>query len=150
VTNGHLDVIERSAQIFERIIVGVSASPKKGGGPLFDLQQRVGFVEEATRRFDNVSVLPFDMLLVDFAVKVGAQIIVKGLRAVTDFESEFQQASLNYHLNPALETVFIMATPYNMYLSSSMVKEIAVLGGSVRDWVMPSVEQALHEAFRPL
>jgi pantetheine-phosphate adenylyltransferase len=143
VTKGHLDVIVRSAQIFDHIVVGVAASPLKGAGPLFSLDERVGFVRESVAHLSNVEVRPFSTLLVDFAVEVGAQAIVKGLRVVTDFESEFQQSALNYRLNPELETVFIMATPENMYLSSSMVKEIAALGGSVRAWVTAPVEQAL-------
>jgi pantetheine-phosphate adenylyltransferase len=143
ITYGHLDVIVRSAQLFDRIVVGVAASPKKGGGPLFTLEERVRFIEEATAHLPNVGVQPFSKLLVDFAIEVGAQAIVKGLRAVTDFESEFQQASINYRLNPKLETMFIMATPENMYLSSSMVKEIASLSGDISGWVTPTVAQAL-------
>ena len=148
ITLGHLDVIERSTQIFDEIIVAVSASPKKNGqGPLFTLEERVAFIEHATGHLTRIRVEPFEKLLVEFATEMGAQIIVKGLRAVTDFESEFQQASINYQLNPALETVFIMSTPENMYLSSSKVKEIASLNGSVSAWVTPEVEAALKERY---
>jgi pantetheine-phosphate adenylyltransferase len=147
VTLGHLDVIERSSQIFERIIVGVAASQTKGSGPLFSLDERVRFIDDAVGHLSNVSVRPFDKLLVEFAAQIGAQAIVKGLRAVTDFESEFQQASINYQLNPSLETVFIMASPSNMYLSSSMIKEIASLGGDVSAWVTPQVQDALAARF---
>jgi pantetheine-phosphate adenylyltransferase len=155
ITLGHLDVIERASQIFDRIIVAVSNSPHKhGAGTLFTLEERVHFVEDAISArngiaggvddgLSNVEVRPFSNLLVDFAIEVGARVIVKGLRAVTDFESEFQQASLNYHLNPELETAFIMATPQNMYLSSSVVKEIAELGGDVDDLVTPLVAREL-------
>ena len=145
ITLGHLDVIERSAQIFSQIVVGVAASATKGGGPLFTLAERTDFATAAVAHLPNVQVVTFDGLLVDFASSIKASAIVKGLRAVTDFESEFQQASLNYHLNPELETVFIMATPQNMYLSSSMVKEIATLGGDISDWVTPQVQAALRK-----
>jgi pantetheine-phosphate adenylyltransferase len=148
ITFGHLDVIVRSSQIFDKIIVGVASSQQKGGGPLFTSAERVELVEDAVKELENVSVCCFDNLLVDFASKIGASAIVKGLRVVTDFESEFQQAALNYHLNPKLETVFIMATPENMYLSSSMVKQIASLNGSIHDWVTPKVEQALLDRLR--
>jgi pantetheine-phosphate adenylyltransferase len=147
ITLGHRDVIERTAQIFDAVVVGVAASPKKGGGPLFSLEERVGFVRDALSDLKNVSVVPFSTLLVDFAVEIGARTIVKGLRAVTDFESEFQQASLNYRLNPELETMFIMATPEHMYLSSSVVKEVASMQGDVCAWVTPTVLKALHSRF---
>jgi pantetheine-phosphate adenylyltransferase len=145
VTLGHRDVIERTSQIFDAIIVGVAMSPKKGPGPLFSVEQRVSFVQDAVADLPNVTVESFSTLLVDFAVEVGAQAIVKGLRAITDFESEFQQASLNYRLNPQLETVFIMATPEFMYLSSSAVKEIASMDCNVTSWVTPLVERALKK-----
>jgi len=148
VTYGHIDIIERSTHIFERIVVGVSASPwKNGRGPLFTLEERVGFLRQATKHLENVTVESFNKLLVEFAVEVGARAIVKGLRVVTDFESEFQQSSINYQLNPDLETVFIMSNPGNMYLSSSMVKEIASLQGNVSAWVPPEVELALQQRF---
>jgi pantetheine-phosphate adenylyltransferase len=149
ITLGHLDVIERSAQIFSRIYVGVSDSAKKGGGPLFTLAERLGFVSAAIAHIPNAQAVTIDGLLVDFASRIKADAIVKGLRAVTDFESEFQQASLNYHLNPDLETLFIMATPQNMYLSSSMVKEIASLGGNISDWVTAEVQAALRDRLAP-
>jgi pantetheine-phosphate adenylyltransferase len=147
VTLGHRDVIVRAAQIFDSIIVGVAASPKKGAGPLFSLEDRVAFVEDAIADIPNVRAVPFSSLLVDFAVEVGAHVIVKGLRVVTDFESEFQQASLNYRLNPELETMFIMAAPEHMYLSSSAVKEVASMHGNVHSWVTPLVEKALIANF---
>jgi pantetheine-phosphate adenylyltransferase len=147
LTLGHRDVIVRSSQIFEKIIVGVADSQKKGAGPLFTLEERVAFVKDAVSDLPNIEVQPFTTLLVDFAVEVGAQAIVKGLRAVTDFEYEFQQTSLNYRLNPKLETMFIMSTPENMYLSSSIVKEIARMGGKFDFWVTPMVEAALKQRF---
>jgi pantetheine-phosphate adenylyltransferase len=147
ITLGHRDVIERTAQLFDQVIVGVAASLKKGGGPLFSIEERVAFAEDALSDLKNVSVKPFSNLLVDFAVEVGARTIVKGLRAVTDFELEFQQASLNYRLNPDLETVFIMSNPEHMYLSSSIVREIAELHGTINPWVTPTVLKALNERF---
>ncbi|MCL2339985.1 MAG: pantetheine-phosphate adenylyltransferase [Actinomycetia bacterium] len=147
VTLGHIDIISRTAQIFDRVVVGVAASPKKGSGPLFSLEQRVAFLEEAIAHLGNVTVQPFRDLLVDFAVDQGAKTLVKGLRAVTDFDSEFQQASINYHLNPDLETLFFMSKPEHMFLSSSMVKEIASLGGNIESWVTPTVARALRAVY---
>ena len=144
VTSGHLDIIERAAALFDETLVGVAKSPEKGGGPLFSVEQRVAFIEEATRHLPNVSVRPFDTLLVDFAKREGATVIIKGLRAVTDFEREFQMAALNWRLDSKIETMFIMAIPEYMYLSSSAVKEIARHGGSVRGLVPDNVAVALE------
>ena len=143
ITLGHVDVIERASRIFTEVVVAVAASPQKGSGPLFCLEERVGFAEEAVAHLPNATVRSFDSLLVSFARDTGVDTIVKGLRAVTDFESEFQQASINYQLNPDLETMFIMANPRHMYLSSSMVKEIAAMGGDVSHWVTAIVQQEL-------
>jgi len=148
VTLGHINIISRSAQIFDKVVVAVAASHKKGSGPLFNLDERVSFLENAIAHLPNVVVKPFSELLVDFAVNEGASIIVKGLRAVTDFDSEFQQASINYRLNPDLETILIMSNPEHMFLSSSMVKEIASLGGKVNNWVTPTVAQALQQKYQ--
>jgi pantetheine-phosphate adenylyltransferase len=147
VTLGHRDVIVRTSQIFDSVIVGVAASPKKGAGPLFTLEERVSFIRDAVSDLPNVMIRPFTSLLMDFAVEVGAQSVVKGLRAMTDFEAEFQQASLNYQLNPQIETMFIMATPEHMYLSSSAIKEIASFNGTVDHWVTPLVGKALATRF---
>jgi pantetheine-phosphate adenylyltransferase len=147
VTLGHRDIIMRAAQIFDCVVVGVAASQKKGTGPLFSLEERVAFVADAVADLPNVTIRSFSTLLVDFAVEIGAQAIVKGLRAMTDFEFEFQQASLNYRLSPEFETMFIMANPEHMFLSSSAVKEIASMGGNVRAWVTPLVQQALITRF---
>lgn len=145
ITSGHLDIIERAAGLFDELVVGVALSPQKNGGPLFSVVERVGLIEQATSRLGNVSVRPFDTLLVDFAEEVGASVIVKGLRAVTDFEREFQMAALNWRLDSAIETMFIMAVPEYMYLSSSAVKEIARHGGSVRGLVPDEVCDALEQ-----
>jgi pantetheine-phosphate adenylyltransferase len=146
VTSGHLDIIERAASLFDQVLVGVALNPEKGGGPLFSAAQRVDFIREATSHLPNVSVKAFDTLLVDFAEKEGATVIIKGLRAVTDFEREFQMAALNWRLDSQIETLFIMAIPEYMYLSSSAVKEIARHGGSVRGLVPDNVADALERA----
>ena len=147
VTVGHINVIRRSALIFDRVVVSVAESPKKGAGPLFDLEERCAFIRDAVSDLSNVDVEPFTGLLVDFAKEQGASVVVKGLRAVTDFDSEFQQASINHGLDPDMETILIMSDPEHMFLSSSMVKEIASHGGKVDSWVTPLVKKALQERF---
>ncbi len=145
VTSGHLDIIERAASLFDELVVAVALSPDKGGGPLFTIEERCAFIEQAAAHLPNVSVRPFDTLLVEFASEVGASVIIKGLRAVTDFEREFQMAQLNYRLSTDIETMFIMAIPEFMYLSSSAVKEIARHGGSTKGLVPAHVHDALVE-----
>lgn len=144
VTSGHLDIIERAAALFDELVVGVALSPDKGGGPLFSVEERKRMLEASVARFGNVSVVPFDTLLVEFAHEVGASVIIKGLRAMTDFEREFQMSALNWRLDSQIETMFIMAIPEYMYLSSSAVKEIARHGGSVRGLVPDTVAEALE------
>lgn len=150
VTSGHLDIIERAATLFDELVVGVASSKTKNGGPLFPVEDRVSFIEEATAHLPNVSVRAFDTLLIDFAHEVGALVAVKGLRAMTDFEREFQMAALNWRLDSKVETMFIMAIPEYMFLSSSAVKEIARHGGSVRglvpDVVCDALERKLSQA----
>jgi len=143
VTNGHLDVIERAAAIFDEVVVGVALSAEKGGGPLFEIEERVAFIEAAVERLGNVRVQPFDSLLVEFAQEMDAKVIMKGLRAVTDFEHEFQMAQLNYRLNSNIETMFLMSIPEYAYLSSSAVKEIVGHGGTVKGLVPDAVCEAL-------
>ena len=143
LTSGHLDIIERASAIVDELVVGVAESPDKGGGPLFTSSERVEFISQATAHLANVSVRAFDNLLVNFAHEVSATVIIKGLRAVTDFEREFQMAQLNYRLDSKVETMFIMAIPEYMYLSSSAVKEIAGHGGSVKGLVPDVVHEAL-------
>lgn len=145
ITLGHTDVIARSANIFDEIIVAVGRSEKKN--TLFSLEERVALVEEAIAGIPNVRVEPLDGLLVDFACSQGAHAVVKGLRAVTDFEYEFQMAALNYKLHPEMETFFIMSPPDYMYLSSSMVREIASMGGDVSAFVPPCAERELKKRF---
>lgn len=149
VTNGHLDIVERAADIFDEVVVCVALSPEKGGGPLFPVERRCEFIEAATSHLPNVSVRAFDTLLVDLAAELDAKVVIKGLRAVTDFEREFQMAQLNYRLDRNIETMFIMSIPEYAYLSSSAVKEIARHGGSVRGLVPDLVVDALAERFEP-
>ena len=139
ITVGHLDVITRASQLVDEVIVAVAESVKKK--PLFTLEERVALAEESTRDLDNVRVVPFDGLIVDFAHEVGATAVVKGLRAITDFEYEFQMALANRKLNADLDTVFLMTSSEYMYLSSSVVKDIAVHGGSVAGFVPDEIVQ---------
>jgi len=144
ITEGHLDIIRRAAQIFDEIVVAVAASPGKGPkGPLFSLEERVALAQESLSDIPNVTVQPFDELLVGFANRVKAHVVVKGLRAVTDFEYEFQMTAMNYQLQQEIETFFIMSPPQYMYLSSSIVREIASLGGPFKKFVSPCVYEAL-------
>ena len=145
ITSGHLDVITRASQLMDEVIVAVAASERKN--PLFSLEKRVQMVRQATAHLPNVTVQPFSGLLVDVAREVGAECVVKGLRAITDFEYEFQMTALNYQLDEELETVFIMSPPQYMYLSSSIVREIASLKGDVSGFVPPCVKEALEEKF---
>lgn len=145
ITYGHLDVITRAAQLMDEIIVAVAESPKKN--PLFTLEERTELACLATAHLDNVRVVPFSGLLVDFAREMDAQVIIKGLRAITDFEYEFQMSALNYQLSNQLETVFIMSPPQFMYLSSSIVREVSSLDGDVSAFVPPVVVDALKKKF---
>ena len=145
ITNGHLDIITRASQLMDEIVIAIAASP--GKRPLFSLDERVRLVREATAHLPNVRAEPFDDLLVDFARRVGAQVVVKGLRAITDFEYEFQMTAINYQLSSELETVFIMSPPQYMYLSSSVVREVASLYGNVDAFVPSCVKAALARKF---
>lgn len=148
ITSGHLDVIARASQLVDEVVVAVADSQKKG--PLFTLEERVELVRQATAHLLNVRVEPFKGLLVDFAKELDATVVVKGLRAITDFEYEFQMTALNYQLDKELETLFIMSTPQHMYLSSSIVREIASLGGDVSQFVPPCVNEALVKRYAEL
>lgn len=141
ITRGHTDVIARSIRLVDRIIVAVALNP--GKTPLFQLADRVELAKIATQDIEGVEVEPFDGLLVDYVKNRGAQAIIRGLRAVSDFEHEFQMALLNRKLNPNLETVFLMASEEYSYLTSSMVKEVASLGGPLHDFLHPQVAERL-------
>ena len=143
LTNGHVDIIHRGARLFDRIVVAVLINMEKA--PLFTVQERVDIAREAFRAHANVEVDTFDGLLVDYARKRGAGVIVKGLRAVSDFEFEMQMALMNRRLNPEVETVFMMPTQPYTYVSSRLVKEVVALGGSVHGLVPESVEKRLRD-----
>jgi len=145
VTFGHLDIIERSAQIFDQVVVAVLRNREKR--PLFTTEERVALLHETTRHFSNVIVDAFDGLLVDYVSRLGARVIVKGLRAVSDFEYEMQMALINKNLREDIETFFMIARREYSFLSSSIVKEVAQYGGSVSDLVPPLVESALRHKF---
>lgn len=144
VTRGHEDLIRRSLAFVDRVIVGVAVNVAKQ--PLFTLEERVGLLRE-TVRLPGVEVQSFDGLLVEFARRVGASVIVRGLRAVSDFEYEFQMALMNRTLDPKLETVFLVPAFDLTYLSSSLVREVARFGGDVSQLVQPVVQQALRNKF---
>ena len=143
ITNGHLDVIERAAKLFDRVIVAVAVNSSKD--PLFTKDQRQEQITEAVAALGNVEVSAFDGLLVDFARDQKSQAIVRGLRAVSDFEFEFQLALMNRKLEPNIETIFMMPRETYTFLSSKLVKEIAQLGGNVSAFVPPHVERALAD-----
>ena len=142
VTNGHLDVIDRARKLFDQVIVAVAHNVEKQ--PLFNLEERVSLLQSTTRNFDNVEVAPLPGLLVDFAIAREAAAVIRGLRAVSDFEFEFQMALMNRKLHSKIETIFLMPKEEYTYLSSSIVKEIARLGGGVADFVPAPVAAALE------
>jgi pantetheine-phosphate adenylyltransferase len=146
ITNGHLDVIGRAAQIFDELIVSVVNASVRKSKSLFTAEERVGFIRAATEHLPNVRVETFDVLIVDFARQKGAKAIVKGLRAISDFEYEFEMNQLNRRQAPDVESVFIMADPRYSFLSSSGVKELATFGGDVSDLVPAHVAVRLKEA----
>jgi pantetheine-phosphate adenylyltransferase len=143
VTNGHLDIIRRAAGVFDRVIVGVVNNPVRKSGTLFSAEERRGFIEEATADLGNVETEVFAELLVEFARQKGAGAVVKGLRAISDFEYEFEMAQLNRLLAAEIESIYIIASPSYSFLSSTGVKEMATFGGDVSELVPPSVATAL-------
>jgi pantetheine-phosphate adenylyltransferase len=146
VTNGHVDVISRAAVMFDELIVAVVNASARKSQSLFSAEERVGFLEAATRHLGNVRIETFDVLIVDYARARGARAIVKGLRAISDFEYELEMNQLNRQLAPDVESVYLMASPQYSFLSSSGVKEIATFGGDVSDLVPEEVAARLKEA----
>ena len=142
VTNGHLDLIDRGTKIFDHLIVAVLRNPEKD--PLFSLQERVEMLREVTRPWANVEVDVFDGLLVDYVRRRKATVILRGIRAISDYEYELQMALMNRKLEPQIETVFMMPAETYSYLSSRLVREIALLGGSIQGLVPPVVEHRLR------
>ncbi len=146
VTNGHIDVITRAAEIFDELIVAVVNASVRKDRYLFDAVERVRFVEEATTHLRNVRVETFDILITEYARRVRASAIVKGLRAISDFEYELEMNQLNRHMAPDVESVYLMASPQYSFLSSSGVKELAQFGGDISALVPEEVAQRLQEA----
>ena len=145
VTNGHLDVISRAAGMFDKVIVAVVNLPIRKGETLFTAEERVRFVEHATSELENVTVEPFSILVVEFAKQRGAKAIVKGLRAISDFEYELEMNQLNRRQAPDIESVYLMASPKYSFVRSSGVKELATFGGKIDDMVPDEVASALKE-----
>jgi pantetheine-phosphate adenylyltransferase len=148
VTYGHLDVIRRVASIFDSVIVAVVRQPVRKQTTLFSADERVAFIRDETEKLGNVQVKPFDTLLVDFAREHGAKAIVKGLRAISDFEYEFEMNQLNRMMAPDIESFYMMSSPRYSFLSSSGVKELAMFGGDLSDLVPEAVAERLQEALK--
>jgi pantetheine-phosphate adenylyltransferase len=148
VTNGHLDIITRTARVFERVVVGVVNNPIRKEKTLFTPEERQAFIQEATADLANVEARVFSNLLVEFAREMGAKAIVKGLRAISDFEYEFEMAQLNRKLDPTIESIYVIASPNYSFLSSTGVKEMATFGGDVSDLVPAPVATAMAERLR--
>ena len=144
ITNGHLDIVQRAVKLVDRLVIGVALNP--GKGPTFTLEERVEMLREETRPFAGkaaIEVLPYETLLMQFAQEVGATVIIRGLRAVADFEYEFQMTAMNQQLNRDIETVFLMADPRHQAIAARLVKEIARLGGDISSFVTPGVASRL-------
>jgi len=148
LTLGHMDIIRRGFKLVDELVIGVATNP--GKNPLFSLEERIQMVEQEVTPLSEengatLRVEPFSGLLVDFAENMGASIVLRGLRAVADFEYEFQMVGMNAHLNPNVETVFLMASEKYSFIASRLVKEIATLNGDIRNFVSPTVSEALYE-----
>ena len=146
ITNGHVDLVDRAAPLFERLVVGVAESPAKG--PALSLELRVQLARDALAAYPNVEVRGFSSLLAHFVSDLGAGVLLRGLRAVSDFEYEFQLASMNRHLIPEVETLFLTPAEQYGFISSSLVREISRLGGDVSGFVPAAVAEALHAEWR--
>jgi len=150
ITNGHTDIIERAVKLVDKLVIGIAINT--GKGPLFTLEERVEMVMQEAAAFQGraeIVALPFESLLMHFAEEVGASIIIRGLRAVADFEYEFQMTAMNQQLNREIETVFLMADPRHQAIASRLVKEIAALGGDISGFVSAGVASRLRERFPP-
>lgn len=146
ITNGHIDIIKRSLRIFDSVVIAVAPNPKKTS--LFDLKERIFMIEEATKGMRNIEIETFEGLLVDYIRQRGAIAIIRGLRAVSDFEYEFQMALMNRKLSDMIETVFMMPSEEYSYLTSSIIKEVASYGGEVKDLVPSMVAKRLKDIFK--
>lgn len=146
ITNGHIDLISRAIRLVDKLVIGVASNPTKH--PMFDLTERITMIEKEIGRMDDlngieIAVIPFGNLLMHFAQEINANIIIRGLRAVSDFDFEFQMVGMNARLNDQIEIVFLMASENHQFIASSLVKEIARLGGDVKSFVSPSVAKCL-------
>ncbi len=143
IHKGHYDIIKRAAGIVDKLVIGVAVNA--GKGPLFTVEERVAMVEDEVARLhgENIEVRPFESLLMHYAMEINASVIIRGLRAVSDFEYEFQMVGMNSRLNPDIETVFLMASDNHQFISSRLVKEIAMLGGEVEAFVSPALRDKL-------
>jgi pantetheine-phosphate adenylyltransferase len=148
VTNGHLDVIRRAANLYDEVVVAVVNRSVRKSSALFGIEERVGFIQRALDGLDGIRVEPFSTLVVDFARGIGANAIVKGLRAISDFEYELEMSQLNRRQDPEIESVYLMASPQYSFLSSSGVKELATFGGRIDDLVPDEVARRLQEELR--
>lgn len=142
ITNGHIDLVERATQMFDRVVVAIAENKRKN--PLFSLEERIDLAKQVLADNPKVEVMGFNTLLVDFAHEQQAKVLVRGLRAVADFEFEFQLASMNRHLAPDIESVYLMPSEQYSFISSSLVKEVARLGGDIEKYVHPVVYHALQ------
>ena len=147
ITNGHIDLVLRAAPLFDRLVVGIAASETKG--PALPLEERIELARIGLGSLPNVEVLGFDSLLADFVRELGAGVILRGLRAVSDFEYEFQLAGMNRHLYPEMETIFLTPSEQHMFISATLVREIATLGGDVSKFVHPTVVQRFQQKRKP-
>lgn len=146
ITNGHLDLVARAEQIFDEVVIAVSDNPRKS--PVFDVTQRLALVDEATAHIPHVTVERFDDLLVNFVARKNAKFVIRGLRAVSDFEYEFQLASANRRLDGNIETIFLTPSEANYFISSSLVREISYYQGDISSFVPKHVEQAMIEKWK--
>ena len=145
ITNGHIDLVERAARLFDRVVVAIASSERKG--PLFSLDERVELTKTVLSHLDNIEVTGFNVLLTDFVTEQGSNCVLRGLRAVADFEYEFQLANMNRAIKPDFESVFLTPAEHLSYISSSLVREIASLGGNITPFVPPAVSDALYHKF---
>jgi pantetheine-phosphate adenylyltransferase len=145
ITRGHVDVIARAAEIFDEVVVAVVNHPVRKGSTLFSADERIEFIEDATADLPNVRAASFDTLIVDFAREIGAKTIVKGLRAISDFEYETEMNQLNRQQAPDVESLYMMASPQFSFISSSGIKELAIFGGTIDELVTPKVAARLKE-----
>jgi pantetheine-phosphate adenylyltransferase len=145
ITNGHLDVISRASELFDEVVVGVVNMQIRKGSTLFDIDERLAFIEEATAHLECVRAVAFSTLVVEFALQQGSKVIVKGLRAISDFEYEFEMHQLNRLQSSEIDTLYLMASPQYSFLSSSGIKELAMFGGAVDELVPPRVAARLKE-----